>query len=77
MKFKSQARQNQLIEKITAQHLVVGIDIAQQMHVARSVNFRGIIIGDYLSFSNDEEGFHNLLLWIQKQARSYSASNCF
>ncbi|TVY04016.1 hypothetical protein FPZ49_30905 [Paenibacillus cremeus] len=25
MKFKSQARQNQLIEKITAQHLVVGI----------------------------------------------------
>ncbi|MGO4699293.1 IS110 family transposase, partial [Paenibacillus sp. 2TAB26] len=55
MKFKSQARQNQLIEKITAQHLVIGIDIAQQMHVARAVNFRGIIIGDYLSFSNDEE----------------------
>jgi transposase len=74
MKFKSQARQNQLIEKITAQHLVVGIDIAQQMHVARAVNFRGIIIGDYLSFSNDEEGFHSLLLWIQKLQTSHNLS---
>lgn len=64
MKFKSQARQNQLIEKITAQHLVVGIDIAQQTHVARAVNFRGIVIGNHLSFSNDEEGFHSLLQWI-------------
>ncbi|MDB5052447.1 MAG: transposase [Bacilli bacterium] len=65
MKFKSQARQNQLIEKITAQHMVVGIDIAQQMHVARAVNFRGIVIGNPLSFSNDEEGFNTLLRWIQ------------
>jgi transposase len=74
MKFKSQAKQNQLIEKITAQHLVVGIDIAQQMHVARAVNFRGIIIGDYLSFSNDEEGFHNLLLWIQNLQTTHHLS---
>ena len=74
MKFKSQARQNQLIEKITAQHLVVGIDIAQQLHVARAVNFRGIIIGDYLSFSNDEEGFHSLLLWIQKLQTTHHLS---
>ncbi|MDQ0899310.1 IS110 family transposase [Paenibacillus sp. V4I7] len=66
MKFKSQARQNQLIEKITSQHLVVGIDIAQQTHVARAVNFRGIIIGEPLSFSNDENGFGNLLQWIQR-----------
>ena len=65
MKFKSQARQNQLIEKITAQHLVVGIDIAQQTHVARAVNFRGIVVGNPLSFSNDEEGFNSLLRWIQ------------
>lgn len=65
MKFKSQARQNQLIEKITPQHLVVGIDIAQQTHVARAVNFRGIMVGNPLSFSNDEEGFNSLLRWIQ------------
>ncbi|UVI27339.1 IS110 family transposase [Paenibacillus spongiae] len=71
MKFKPQDKQNQLIEKITAQHLVVGIDIAQQTHVARAVNFRGIVIGHPLSFSNDEEGFQNLLSWI----RSLQAAN--
>src|SRR6478752_294989 len=65
MKFKSQARQNQLIEKITSQHLIVGIDIAQLTHVARAVNFRGIVVGNPLSFSNDEEGFQILLRWIE------------
>jgi transposase len=66
MKFKSQAKQNQLIERITTSHLVVGIDIAQQTHVARAVNFRGIILGESLSFSNDEEGFGSLNNWIEK-----------
>ena len=65
MKFKSQDKQNQLIENITAQHLVVGIDIAQETHVARAVNFRGIALGNPLSFSNDEDGFQILLRWIQ------------
>jgi len=65
MKFKAQDKQNQLIEKITSQHLVIGIDIAQLTHVARAVNFRGIVIGNPLSFSNDEKGFQILLRWIQ------------
>ncbi len=34
-------------------------------HVARAVNFRGIVIGNPLSLSNDEDGFRNLLQWIQ------------
>jgi transposase len=46
--------------------LVVGIDIAQQLHVARAVSFRGIVIGNPLSFSNDEQGFQQLLQWIQR-----------
>ncbi|OBZ15812.1 IS110 family transposase [Bacillus sp. FJAT-26390] len=45
--------------------MVVGIDIAQQTHVARAVNFRGIVVGNPQSFSNDEEGFQILLRWIQ------------
>jgi len=72
MKFKVQEKQNQLIEKITDKHLVVGIDIAQQTHVARAVNFRGIAIGNPLSFSNNEEGFHNLLRWVQSLQASHS-----
>ncbi|SFJ77609.1 Transposase [Paenibacillus sp. UNC496MF] len=74
MKFKSQDKQNQLIEKITAQHLVIGIDIAQQLHVARAVNFRGIVIGHPLSFTNDEDGFQNLLRWIHSLQAAHSLS---
>jgi transposase len=59
-----QDKQNQLIERISDKHLVVGVDIAQQLHVARAVNFRGIVVGDPLSFENNEEGFATLLKWI-------------
>ncbi len=45
-----QYKQNQLIERISDSHLVVGVDIAQHIHVARAVNFRGIVVGDPLSF---------------------------
>jgi hypothetical protein len=55
MKFKSLAKQNQLIENISSQHLVVGIDIAQEIHVARAVNFRGVVVGEPLSFFNNED----------------------
>jgi transposase len=65
MKFKAQDKQNQLIENITANHLVVGVDIAQETHVARAVNFRGIALGNPLEFSNDEIGFKSLKRWIQ------------
>jgi len=75
MKFKAQEKQNQLIEKITPQHLVVGIDIAQLTHVARAVNFRGIAVGSPLAFSNDEEGFQILLRWIQSLQAAYNLNS--
>jgi len=65
MKFKMQNKQNQLIERISVKHLVVGVDIAQHFHVARAVNFRGIVVGDPLTFKNNEEGFTSLLKWIK------------
>ncbi|MBP1963058.1 IS110 family transposase [Paenibacillus aceris] len=71
MKFKAQDKQNQLIENITANHLVVGVDIAQEFHVARAVNFRGIALGHLLEFSNDEVGFRTLHRWIQDLLASY------
>lgn len=66
MKYKMQNKQNQLIERISDGHLVVGVDIAQQVHVARAVNYRGIVVGDPLSFENSEEGFASLLEWINR-----------
>ncbi|WNF35267.1 IS110 family transposase [Bacillaceae bacterium IKA-2] len=66
MKYKMQNKQNQLIERISDSHLIVGVDIAQQLHVARAVNFRGIVVGDPLSFENNDEGFNRLKEWIDK-----------
>ncbi|MFC0560790.1 IS110 family transposase, partial [Halalkalibacter alkalisediminis] len=76
MKFKMQDKQNQLIERISDKHLVVGVDIAQQFHVARAVNFRGIVVGDPLSFENNEEGFTKLLQWINelKETKNFNKS---
>jgi transposase len=70
MKFKMQDKQNQLIERISDKHLVVGVDIAQQIHVARAVNFRGIVVGDPLTFENNEDGFTIFLQWITKLKRT-------
>jgi imidazoleglycerol phosphate synthase glutamine amidotransferase subunit HisH len=69
MNFKMQDKQNQLIERISDTHLIVGVDIAQQLHVARAVNFRGIVVGDPITFENNEEGFVKLLSWIQNLQR--------
>lgn len=71
MKFKAQDKQNQLIENITAHHLVIGVDIAQETHVARAVNFRGIALGNPLEFSNDNAGFRSLDRWIRDLLASY------
>jgi len=40
------------------------VDIAQQLHVARAVNFCGIVVGDPLTFENIEERFTILLQWL-------------
>src|SRR5690625_2781341 len=66
MKYKMQDKQNQLIERISDQHLVIGVDIAQQFHVARAVNYRGLVIGKPITFENDEIGFTKFLSWMNE-----------
>ncbi|MFD0676731.1 hypothetical protein ACFQ0C_07620 [Paenibacillus sp. GCM10027630] len=75
MKFKAQDKQNQLIENITVHHLVVGVDIAQEVHVARAVSFRGIALGSPLDFGNHREGFKLFERWIQDLLKSYKLSH--
>jgi transposase len=66
MKFKQSDGQNQRIERITTSHLVVGIDIAKETHVAQAINFRGIVLSKrHLSFSNTIEGFEKLMRWVE------------
>jgi transposase len=74
MKFKSQEKQNQLIENISSLHLVVGVDIAQEAHVARAVSFRGIALGSPLEFGSHQKGFHLFGSWIRDLLKSYKLS---
>lgn len=71
MKFKAQDKQNQLIENISVHHLVVGVDIAQEVHVARAVSFRGIAMGKPLEFGSHNEGFQQFGYWIQDLLQSF------
>ncbi len=66
MKFKMQDKQNQLIERISDQHLVVGVDIAQQLHVARAVNFGALWSEILLLLKITKNGFTRLLEWIKE-----------
>ena len=49
------------------------MDITQQFNVARAVNYRGIVIGDSLTFENDEIGFARLQEWMNelKDSKGY------
>jgi transposase len=71
MKFKQRDAQNQRIEKITADHLVIGIDIAKEIQVARAVTYRGIELGKPCSFTNDLFGFQQFRSWIQALQREH------
>lgn len=66
MKFTQTQATNQRIERITTQHVVVGIDIAKDAHAAQITDFRGRVLTPYhLSFANGEKGFERFLSWVQ------------
>jgi transposase len=71
MKFKSFTSINQRIESITTNHLVIGIDIAKETHVAGAVNFRGVQLGRTLSFSNNKFGYEKLQHWVRDLQRTH------
>lgn len=74
MKFKPSQAINQRIERISTDHLVVGIDIAKETHVAAAVNFRGIQQGRAVSFNNDRQGIERLLDWVRDSKKKYGYS---
>lgn len=71
MKFKQRDAQNQRIERITTNHLVIGVDIAKEIQVARAVTYRGIEVGIPCSFTNDLSGFEQFQQWMQSLQRQH------
>jgi transposase len=57
--------QNDRISQLTETTLIVGVDIASQIHYARAFDFRGIEHGKVIKFTNNREGFMKLQLWIK------------
>ncbi|MEJ6949969.1 IS110 family RNA-guided transposase [Natronospora cellulosivora (SeqCode)] len=63
--------QNKKIKQVKKSTLVVGIDIAKHVHVARAQDYRGIQYGKALSFENNILGFETLLYWIKKMEKKH------
>lgn len=57
-------KQNERILQVTEKTLVVGIDIAKDLHFARTFNFRGIELDKVFSFSNTLQGFNSFKTWV-------------
>jgi transposase len=58
--------QNEKIMQVKNSTLIVGVDIAKNIHAARAFNFRGIEYDKAIFFENNEAGFKKLLHWIKK-----------
>ena len=59
-------RINQRLEGITATTLIVGVDIAKEVHWARFVDYRGIEAGKTISFRSDRKGFERIIAKIEE-----------
>jgi len=56
---------NAKIEEITLNTVVVGVDIAKEVHYARFVDYRGMEVGKTVSFRSDRKGFDHIIAQIE------------
>jgi len=66
--------QNAKLERISDESLIVGIDIAKKVHVARAVDWGGVELGKPLVFENTADGFQSLQGWMVHLQGKYSKS---
>ena len=64
--------QNEKIMQISEEILVVGVDIASEIHYARAFNNRGIEVGKLIRFTNSEEGFIAFETWAEELKVKYN-----
>jgi len=60
--------QNEKIMQITENTLIIGVDIASDVHYARAFDYRGIELDKVIKFNNDIQGFKVFSDWITKIA---------
>ncbi|MDA8441992.1 MAG: IS110 family transposase [Peptococcaceae bacterium] len=67
--------QNEKILQITDQTMIVGVDIASEIHYARAFDGRGLEVGKLLRFNNDADGYSQFTTWIQAIQERSGKSN--
>lgn len=60
--------QNEKIRQVTETTIVIGVDIASEVHWARAFDWRGLEIGKVIGFENDAEGFARFENWASELA---------
>ena len=51
--------QNEKIRQVTETTMVIGVDIASEVHWARAFDWRGLELGKVIHFENSAEGSNN------------------
>ena len=54
------------LEQITAGTLIVGVDVAKEVHWARFIDYRGIEFGKAIRFNNKRVGFESIVARIEE-----------
>jgi transposase len=68
-------KQNEKILQVTEKTLVVGIDIAKEVHYARAFNYRRIELDKVISFTNNQEGFKSFRNWVLEVMKENNLDN--
>jgi len=67
--------QNAKIMQITEKTLIIGVDIASEVHYARAFDFRGIELGKLIKFDNNAAGFKEFNAWAEEIKAKHSKGN--
>jgi transposase len=65
-------KQNEKILQVTEKTLVVGIDIAKEVHYARAFNYRRMELDKVISFTNNQQGFKSFKSWAEGVMKKYN-----
>ncbi|WP_018306466.1 IS110 family transposase [Desulfitobacterium hafniense] len=58
--------QNEKLNQLSERSIVIGVDIASEVHYARAFDWRGMELGKVFKFTNNAEGFENFYAWIER-----------
>lgn len=61
--------QNEKLKQLSERSVVIGVDIASELHYARAFDWRGVELGKVFKFENSAEGFKDFYVWIERLKR--------